>query len=294
MKRDLKLGVFTEGWPGLELGNLHRLEEPIQVIDCHAPLELDQVDAALVRLNRVLQEKDLLLDAVVFGLPGESYDSPAIALETVGFAAPGSERRAERFRYARTLFDLVSKRIPRERFVRRRLTVKGHFGGFHNLPDHELRHLGAGLGMLARQALEPHDGLMLAETGCEPASAVIEFINQFGFGRLACNWDTANLALWGAGVDNLEYARSLADAGLLRGVHLKGGRAPTVAGAWGTEIDPGRALIQQVIELLMNCPEVDALIVERELFLGDQRETQEEKAAGLSRTLSLVRDVLAA
>ncbi len=289
----VRVGVFTNGFPGLQLGNIGMLGKAISAIDFHAALEIEAVKAELASLRTVLEANDLLLDAVVFGLEGESYASPAEARGSVGFAAPGAERRTARVHYASELACRVSEILPGELFVRGRCTVKGHFGAFDRNNAGEYKHFVHTLRDLADQTLDPLGILMLAETGCEPADAVIDLVDELGSPNYACNWDTANLALWGAEVDNLGYARKLAKRNLLRGIHLKGGLPPSKPGGWGTEIDPSAELIDAAVTICRDSAFFDgAFIVERELFLGSQRETQEEKAAGLLRTLWLVQAAL--
>lgn len=286
-------GVFCEGYPGLRLTNLDRLSEPIRAIDWHAPLEPTELPQALRALKSVLVGRQLKLDAVVFGLPGERYDSPSIAKQNVGFAAPDAERRSERFRYATELLKAVTDELLPGLFYRGVVTLKGHFGAFEKDEGADYAHLRAGLKALSKR-LEAHHALLLAETGCEPAEAIIELVADVGSKQLGCNWDTANLQLWNAPDDNFAYAERLAAAGLLRGVHVKGGAKPP-AGArdqWGTEVSPTEELIRRALTLLKSASCFDGPVtVERELFLGDQRETQEEKALGLSQTLRLINKV---
>ena len=78
------LSVFCEGFPGLELDNLELITHRIVAIDWHAPLEQGEFDAAFQRLKKVLDERDLLLDAVVFGLPGENYADPGNGIADCG------------------------------------------------------------------------------------------------------------------------------------------------------------------------------------------------------------------
>ncbi len=305
------LGVFTEGYPGLHLENLDLVEAQIGAIDWHAPLDIAEAPEAIDLLVQILQDRNIKLDAVVFGLPGEDYSSPAIARDTVGFAAPGAARRASRFRYARELIELVAKKIPAELFVRGVVTLKGHFGAFDEENEAEYRGLVACLANLQLNTLEPLNAILLAETGCEDADAVVRLIKRVSLGwsvddldsaaipetnRLFCNWDTANLALWGSGINTFQYATILLRNGLLRGVHIKGGTPPTEAGSWGSECDPGAEFIAGVIATLELGTCFDgAYIVERELFLDGNRESQEDKARGLSRTLHFVAtEVLAA
>ena len=290
------LGVFTEGYPGLAIRNLGLLTASIGAIDWHAPLDLAELPEALDNLLAVLKDRQLKLDAAVFGLPGEDYTTPAIARESVGFAAPGADRRAERFRYARQLIESVAKRIPADLFVRGIVTVKGHFGAFDSNNENEHRGLVAALRLLQSNTLAPKNAIMLAETGCEDAEEVVALIKQVSLppgttnlssqpipasNRLFCNWDTANLALGGTGINSFQYANALISAGLLRGVHIKGGISPTKAGEWGQEVDPAPEFVAGVIATLEIGSCFDgAVIVERELFLNGSRESQADKAAG--------------
>lgn len=290
------LGVFTEGWPGLATDNLHLLTEETGVIDWHAPFDLTDARKKLVELVKtVLIPRNLKLDSVVFGLDGESYADPATARDTVGFAAPGADRRARRFQYTSTLVAMVAEHVPSSHFVRNRVTLKGHFGAFDKRRSTEYKHLLACLKNLRDRVLTQHNALILSETGCEPASEVIELLQQVGTDFFGANWDTANLQLWGVDFDTFEYARELAKAKVLRGVHVKAGQAPTRPGEWGIEIDPTPEFLSRVFDVLKECPSFDGSpVVEREKFLGDQRESQAEKAAGISATLKLIRQILAA
>ena len=288
-----KLGVFTEGWPGLQLRNLALIDEQFECIDWHAPLDEQQFPAAFDELESALLEHQLQLDSVVFGLPGESYASPAEARATVGFAAPGCERRASRFRYAKQLIEYSVSRLKPNQFVRGVPTFKGHFGAFDENQSSEYAHLVSCLRVLSNSVLDRLDALLLSETGCESADDICKLFALIGSKRLGCNWDTANLRLWDVDIDNAEYARTLTAAGLLRGVHIKGGMLPSTPGTWGTEISPTLGLIREAIELLQTCPCFDGgIIVEREIFLGDARETQVEKSAGLNEALRIARSFL--
>lgn len=290
--RKLKTGVFTEGYPGLPLSKLGLLTEDINAIDWHAPFDLEQARTELIALrDNVLKPLGLKLDAVVFGLEGESYADPATARKTVGFAAIGIPRRNARFAYAKQLAELVAEIIPAKYFVRKRVTLKGHFGAFKRKSKHQYAHLVACLLQLREETLLPNNILMLAETGCESAKEVIALLKKIGTDTFGANWDTANLKLWGVDYDNIAYGRALSKAGVLRGVHIKGGKLSDEPGiGWGSEIDPDD--LTTIIEILLTSKCFDGpVIVEREMFLPvagkkkPKRETPADKAAGLSRTL---------
>lgn len=290
--RRFNLSVFCGYGPGLKLENLGLgLIAPgsIKAIDFHVDIDPNVASGELEALPAILEEHGLLLDAIVFGLPDEKWDSPEIARANVGFAAPGTPRRLERFAYAKALAEKVAATLKPEHFTRGQLTLKGHFGAFNAAQENRYHNLCMGLQQLRAEALMPNNILMLAETGCEDAAAVIELINSVGADSYGANWDTANLALWGENIDNIEYGAALAEAGVLKGVHIKGGVAADTAGAWGHEIEPDEALISSVLGVLDTASCFNGPItVEREMFLGDQRESQAEKAAGLNNTLALV------
>lgn len=296
--RKLSTGVFTDGYPGLPVGNLGLLTEEIRAIDWHAPLDLEQARTELIHLrDQVLKPLGLKLDAVVFGLDGESYADPATARKTVGFAAIGIPRRNARFAYAKQLAKLVAEIIPARYFIRKRVTLKGHFGAFKRESKHQYAHLVSCLQQLREETLLPNNILMLAETGCESAKEVIILLKKIGLDTYGANWDTANLLLWGVPFDNIAYGRALSKAGALRGVHIKGGLASSKPGiTWGSEVDPND--LATIIEILLTSKCFDGpVIVEREMFLPAagkkkaRRETPADKAAGLSRTLRNVKQI---
>ena len=186
-------------------------------------------------------------------------------------------------------------------FTRRQVTLKGHFGSFDRNSGQPYENLIGSLDLLRRQTLEPNDILFLAETGDEKSEDVIALINDIdGKKNFGANWDTANLSLWGVDEDPIEYGKALAQAGILRGVHIKGGTPPKKKENWGSEISPQKKDITKWLEVLRSADCFDgAVIVEREMFLPavsgsePKRETQFEKARGLKETLKLIQTEMA-
>lgn len=287
------LGVFTRfgtsTGPGLDLSLVGKITlsegRVVECVDVHAPME--PTPGWFDNLGGMLAGWNLSLSAVVFGFPGENWDSPARARETVGFAAPGD--LSARIEFCARLIKLTTKQLSRDFFVGDTPVWKGHFGALPQPADSRYREICDAVRQVGELA-GTHDGRLLGETGCETAGQMLDFFGAVNLPGVICaNVDTANLAIWGARDEShrlipwQEYTRAL--AGHVAGIHVKGGRASAERGEWGTEIDPPPELLTDVVAVLNQLDYEGPVVVEREMFLGKTRETQEQKQHGIEATL---------
>jgi sugar phosphate isomerase/epimerase len=113
-------------------------------------------------------------------------------------------------------------------------------------------------------ALEPLEITLALETGQEPASELLQFLNDVPGGKVAVNFDPANLLLYGTG-DPIEAIHILGRH--IRHVHVKDAISAQKPGLeWGTEvaIGTGEIDLEEMLLALREIGYVGPLIIECE------------------------------
>jgi sugar phosphate isomerase/epimerase len=109
------------------------------------------------------------------------------------------------------------------------------------------------------------DGLSLAmETGQENASELLQFLNDVRNRNVHCNFDPANMLLYGAG-DPIEAIEILGRH--IRHVHIKDANKSDMPGTnWGTEVPfgTGQINVNEFIDALHGVEYKGPLVIERE------------------------------
>ncbi|HWE38335.1 MAG TPA: sugar phosphate isomerase/epimerase family protein [Isosphaeraceae bacterium] len=207
------------------------------------------------------------MGGAMLGFPGEDYTSPATIRRTGGFGDPATRpERLDRLRWAL------------DRTVTLGLSDLMLHAGFLPEPDDPDR--GAFLETLETAAvLAAEKGVTLAfETGQETAELLRRTLDDLSQPNLKVNFDPANMLLYDKG-------DPIAAVGLLgpdiRSVHVKDGRRPTVAGAWGEEVPLGQGEVDipRFLKALQDVGYRGPLFVEREV--GDQAARVRDIGAGL-------------
>lgn len=291
------VGVFTGHGPGLDLANLGLLTERIDAIDHHITTDEGGWKADIATLLDALDQHCLLLDSIVFGFHDEKWGpKPQDAIENVGLAAPGPERRKTREAVMARLIELVCARIPPERFVRGQVTFKGHPGVFEPGKG-EWDDFVASMRRI-EELLHAKNAVMLFESAHESPEHCGDLIARIGGASLNMNWDSANNRLWGDDMDPLDYGRGLASCDIIGGVHVKAGEQGP-PGEWGSETKPTADFVRGVVEIGLGA-DVPCFIAEQEFFLSQADpppgaptcQSQEDKAAGLSEVVRFIRAAL--
>lgn len=209
----------------------------------------------------------LAMSGTMLGFPGEDYTTPQTIKATGGFGDPAL--RAERL-------DRLTWAV--DRTVALGLTDLMLHAGFLPSPGDPAR--SAFLDTLAQAAGIASDrGVTLAfETGQETAQLLKTTLDDLASPNLKVNFDPANMLLYDMG-DPIEAVAILGD--LIRSVHVKDARRPTVPGTWGQEVPLGQGQvgIRRFLEALRKIGFHGPLMVEREV--GDQSARIRDIAAGL-------------
>jgi sugar phosphate isomerase/epimerase len=114
------------------------------------------------------------------------------------------------------------------------------------------------------EPLAPLGVYLLLETGQERASELLQFLNDLRCQNVACNFDPANLLMYGAG-DPLESVNTLDRH--IKHVHLKDAEISDQPGTtWGHEVEFGHGQVpmQQILDALDDTGYTGPLVIERE------------------------------
>jgi len=107
-------------------------------------------------------------------------------------------------------------------------------------------------------------GMQIAfETGQEPASVLVDALQDLGHPSVGVNFDPANMLLYGSG-DPVEAIGMLAP--WVKQVHVKDAVASGVAGVWGREVPAGTGDVAwpAFLAAVARCPQRPPLVIERE------------------------------
>ena len=204
-------------------------------------------------VRRSFRDAGLVLVSGMMAMEGEDYSSLRAIRETGG-VTPDSTWAANRAS-AKEL-----SRIAEELGVG---LVSFHAGFLPEEPGHprwdvvigRLRELAGVFGERGAQ--------VALETGQESQVTLSRALDALARERVGVNFDPGNLILYGSG-DPVAALRALAPRVVQ--VHVKDALPAREAGSWGTEVPVGEGAVDwaALLSALRGCPQVSALVVERE------------------------------
>jgi sugar phosphate isomerase/epimerase len=195
------------------------------------------------------------------GFAGESYETPQICAETVGFVPAAT--RAER-----------EERTYRVSDFAKALGIPGMACHIGCLPHDRSHPDYVGVRDLMQRVCDycAANGQTFAlETGQEPAENLLQFLRDVGRENLGINFDPANLILYGFG-GHMEALELVKDH--LITVHCKDGSFPPAEGQWGSETPLGAGAVgmDRFVAKLKEIGYKGPLTIEREIVGDAQRE----------------------
>lgn len=213
-------------------------------------------------------ESGIVMTGAMLGFPGEDYTTPQTIKQTGGFGNPALRaERIERLKWAI------------QRTMALGLSDLSLHAGFLPAPDDPGR--SAILEALDEAGkLAAARGITLAfETGQETADLLRLTLDELGLPNLKVNFDPANMLLYDMG-DPIRAVEILGP--LIRSVHLKDARRPSVPGQWGQEVPLGQGEvdIREFVSALKKNGYAGPLVIEREV--GDQAGRLRDVAHGLA------------
>jgi sugar phosphate isomerase/epimerase len=227
-------------------------------------LQVDHVQLALAPLLalddntreselRLLRDSGIQITAGMINFPGEDY-STLISIHRTGGIVPDAtwpQRKDLALRAGRLAAEM-------------RLTGLSLHAGF--IPQSNDPTYGPALNRICEIAepLAPLGVHLLLETGQERASELLQFLNDLRCHNVACNFDPANLLMYGAG-DPVDSVATLGRH--IKHVHLKDAEISDQPGTtWGREVEFGRGQVpmQQILDALDDNGYAGALVIERE------------------------------
>jgi sugar phosphate isomerase/epimerase len=242
----------------LGAGGMADLLEKLRALDVnHVQLALVPLlsmdDASRNAELHLLRNSGVSVTAGMVRFPGEDYSS-LISIRKTGGLVPDDrwpERKELALRAGRLAADLGVAGVS--------LHV-----GF--LPQSNDPLYGPALARLCEIAepLQPLGVHLLLETGQETPNELLQFLNDLRCQNVACNFDPANLLMYGVG-DPLESVAVLGRH--IRHVHLKDAISSDQPGTkWGREAPLGRGQVPvlQIIDALNDVGYAGPLVIERE------------------------------
>jgi L-ribulose-5-phosphate 3-epimerase len=227
----------------LDIGHVHLAISPLLALD-------DSTREAEIGL---LRDSGVVVTAGMINFPGEDY-STLISIRKTGGLVPDN-RWTERKELALRAGRLVGA-----------LGVSGlslHAGFIAQSNDPAYAPTLARICEVA-EPLQSSGVNLLLETGQEKANELLQFLNDLRCQNVACNYDPANLLMYGVG-DPLE---SIAVLGRhIQHVHLKDAESSDQPGTnWGKEVEFGRGQVpmQQILDALGDVGYGGPLVIERE------------------------------
>ena len=213
-------------------------------------------------------ESGIVMTGAMLGFPGEDYTTPQTIKQTGGFGNPALRaERIERLKWAI------------QRTMALGLSDLSLHAGFLPAPDDAGR--SAILEALDEAGkLAAARGITLAfETGQETADLLRLTLDELDLPNLKVNFDPANMLLYDMG-DPIRAVEILGP--LIRSVHLKDARRPSVPGQWGQEVPLGQGdvNIREFVSALKKNGYTGPLVIEREV--GDQAGRLRDVAHGLA------------
>ncbi|HSE50633.1 MAG TPA: sugar phosphate isomerase/epimerase family protein [Gemmatimonadales bacterium] len=238
-------------------------------------LALDPIRLGLMSVEEVrrsFRDAGLILASGMMAMEGEDYSSLRSIRETGG-VTPDSTWAANRAA-AKEL-----SRIAEELGIG---LVSFHAGFLPEDPRHSrwdivigrLRELAGVFGERGAQ--------VALETGQESARTLSRALEALSRERVGVNFDPGNLILYGSG-DPVTALRALAPWVIQ--VHIKDALPAREEGTWGTEVPVGEGAVDwaALLSALRGCPQVSALVIEREA--GPDRLAEISRARGFLETV---------
>ena len=200
-----------------------------------------------------LKASNVQLTGGMMSFAGEDYTTIATIRRTGGYVpeTTWSERREKSIDALALARDLGIK------------TIGTHIGFVPPSNDPEYQRIVD----LVREIAEPFAAAgvdLLMETGQEPASELLQFLNDVRARNVGINFDPANMILYGAG-DPIEAIRTLGRH--IRHVHVKDATSSDQPGVkWGTEVPFGTGEVRpgEFIVALDGVGYQGPLVIERE------------------------------
>lgn len=201
----------------------------------------------------VLRGSGLVITATMISFPGEDYSSIPIIRETGGFAptALWPDRRGLVVEAAKLSAGLG---VP---------MLSSHIG-FVPQSNHEAYPLLVERVRDVASELGDMEVDLLVETGPEPGTELLQFLNDLGTRNVHVNYDPANMILYGTD-DPIEPIGILGRH--IRHVHLKDATLSEQPGiAWGSEVPlgTGQVNLRRMLAALKEVGYTGPLIIERE------------------------------
>ena len=236
-------------------------------IHLHTPKLEDLDDAWGERIKDITTRLGLKIAAFIAGLPGDNYnEGPLIASQTVGIARnPTAE--AVYVRYAQ--------------FAVEKLGVANfgcHFGAFPRPGTEDFKKFAQRLRELCKRLQGVGIKQVRAETGQEMPEDTRDLIHEVDLDVLGCNFDTANLILWGTTYNINHALKVLADH--IMAVHLKFALPPVPTERrikWGREVGYGLGVVDapRILSYWFHRTKYDGEVIrECEFISGDAKHTQ--------------------
>jgi sugar phosphate isomerase/epimerase len=213
---------------------------------------------------RLLRDSGITITAAQIGFPGEDYSTLLSIRRTGGLVAntTWSQRKEMALRAGRLAAQMG-------------VTGLSLHAGF--IPQSNDPGYGALLGRICEIAepLAQFGIRLLLETGQETASELLQFLNDLRCQNVGCNFDTANLVLYGAG-DPLDSVSILSRH--IQHVHLKDATPSDQPGVkWGSETPLGEGVVPilRIIDALDEVQYRGPLLVE----VGDDTSLDKMRAS---------------
>lgn len=206
----------------------------------------------------VIKEAGLVITATMISFDGEDYSSIATIRRTGGFLPDETWD-------ARREITVAAAKLTQSLGV----TKMSTHVGFIPPPNHE--GYAVALERIAGlcQELAPLGVELLMETGQEPASELLQFINNLNSKNIGVNFDPANMILYGEG-NPVDAVKMLGRH--IKHVHIKDAVRSARPGIdWGSEVPFGDGEVphKMFIETLEKLGYAGPLVIEREA--GDKR-----------------------
>jgi len=209
-----------------------------------------------------LARAQFTLVTVFAAYEGESYENIGAVQRTVGFIPPAT--RTAREERTLQLSDFAAAMGVG--------SIACHIGCVPHDPAHPDYAAVRDVVRRICDRAQTHDQTFALETGQEPATILLKFIQDVGRQNLKINFDPANMVLYGSG-DPVDAYRMLAP--LVVSIHAKDGDWPPagVAGALGTErpLGQGSVGMERFVAAVVESGFTGPLNVEREVEDQGQR-----------------------
>lgn len=271
------VGVFASIDAGLGVKLEVARDLGIHTVQLHTPAKASRTPENATAFLKKLEDYDITVTCVFLGFEGESYETIAIAADTVGFVPAAT--RAARLQEAFEIADFT-KLLGVE-------AIGSHIGFVPHKEDAE----NYDAMVKAIQSLCDHlavNGQRLhLETGQEKAEDLLTFLHDVQRDNIFINFDPANLILYGMG-DPIESLKKVGS--YVRSVHCKDAKPTdgTPGVDWGSEVPFGTGDVNAEL-FLTTLKEIGfdgPLTIEREI-----PEEPERQKAEIEQALNLINSI---